>query len=93
MNEIGRPKPGATVLLEGRVEGERRAQPTLTFQRYGRGKAIVFATQDSWLWQMHQLVPVEDQRHETFWRQLLRWQVSDVPSRVDVAATGGRRRQ
>jgi uncharacterized membrane protein len=88
VNEVGRPKPGATVLLEGRVEGERRPQPTLTFQRYGRGKAIVFATQDSWLWQMHQLVSVEDQRHETFWRQLLRWQVSDVPSRVDVVATG-----
>ncbi len=88
VNEVGRPKPGATVLLEGNAEGERRARPTLTFQRYGRGKAIVFAVQDSWLWQMHQLVPVEDQRHETFWRQLLRWQVSDVPSRVDVVATG-----
>lgn len=86
VNEVGRPKPGATVLLEGNVDGERRARPTLTFQRYGRGKAIVFAVQDSWLWQMHQLVPVEDQRHETFWRQLLRWQVSDVPGRVDVAA-------
>lgn len=88
VNEVGRAKPGATVLLEGRADGDRRARPTLTFQRYGRGKAIVFAVQDSWLWQMHQLVPVEDQRHETFWRQLLRWQVSDVPSRVDVVATG-----
>ena len=88
VNEVGRPKPGATVLLEGNAEGERRARPTLTFQRYGRGKAIVFSVQDSWLWQMHQLVSVEDQRHETFWRQLLRWQVSDVPSRVDVVATG-----
>ena len=88
VNEVGRPKPGATVLLEGRVEGDRRARPTLTFQRYGRGKAIVFAVQDSWLWQMHALVSVEDQRHETFWRQLLRWLVSDVPSRVDLLATG-----
>lgn len=88
VNEVGRPKPGATVLLEGRVENDRRARPTLTFQRYGRGKAIVFATQDSWLWQMHQLVSIEDQRHETFWRQLLRWLVSDVPSRVDVMAVG-----
>ena len=88
VNEVGRAKPGATVLLEGSADGERRARPTLTFQRYGRGKAIVFAVQDSWLWQMHQLVPVEDQRHETFWRQLLRWQVSDVPSRVDVVAAG-----
>ena len=88
VNDVGRPKPGATVLLEGRVEGDRRAHPTLSFQRYGRGKAIVFAVQDSWLWQMHQLVPVEDQRHETFWRQLLRWLVSDVPSRVDLMAAG-----
>jgi uncharacterized membrane protein len=88
VNELGRPKPGATVLLEGRAEGDRRAHPTLTFQRFGRGKAIVFATQDAWLWQMHADVPVEDQRHETFWRQLLRWLVSDVPSRVDVMAIG-----
>ena len=88
VNEVGRPKPGATVLLEGRVEGDRRVRSTLTFQRYGRGKAIVFAVQDSWLWQMHALVSVEDQRHETFWRQLLRWLVSDVPSRVDLVATG-----
>ena len=88
VNEVGRPKPGATVLLEGRADGDRRTRPTLTFQRYGRGKAIVFAVQDSWLWQMHQLVPVEDQRHETFWRQLLRWLVSDVPSRADLMATG-----
>src|SRR5687767_5038619 len=88
VNEVGRPKPGATVLLEGRAEGDRRARPTLTFQRYGRGKAIVFAVQDSWLWQMHALVSVEAQRHEKFWRQLLRWLVSDVPSRVDPLATG-----
>jgi uncharacterized membrane protein len=87
VNLVGRPKAGATVLLEGRVEGDRRAIPVLSFQRYGRGKAIAFAVQDSWLWQMHQMVPVEDQRHETFWRQLLRWLVSDVPSRVDVVAT------
>jgi hypothetical protein len=88
VNEVGKPKPGATVLLEGKTEGDRRVRPTLTFQRYGRGKAIVFATQDAWMWQMHATIPVEDQRHETFWRQLLRWLVSDVPARVDVAATG-----
>jgi hypothetical protein len=86
VNEVGRAKAGATVLLEGRAVGDRSARPTLVFQRYGRGKAVTFAVQDSWLWQMHQMVSVEDQRHETFWRQLLRWLVSDVPSRVDVAA-------
>lgn len=88
VNVVGRPKPGATVLLEGHVDGERTARPTLLFQRYGRGKAVAFVVQDSWLWQMHQSVPVEDMRHETFWRQLLRWLVSDVPDRVDVMAMG-----
>jgi hypothetical protein len=37
---------------------------------------------------MHADIPLEDMRHETFWRQLLRWLVSDVPGRVDVSATG-----
>lgn len=84
VNELGRAKAGATVLLEGRAGNDRRVHPTLVFQRYGRGKAIVFAVQDAWLWQMHADIPVEDQRHETFWRQLLRWLVSDVPTRADL---------
>jgi uncharacterized membrane protein len=88
VNELGRPKPGTTVLLEGTAEGDRRPRPTLAFQRYGRGKAVTFAVQDAWLWQMHADIPLEDMRHETFWRQLLRWLVSDVPGRVDVSATG-----
>jgi uncharacterized membrane protein len=87
VNEVGRAKPGATVLLNGTVEGDRRARPLLVFQRYGRGKSVTFAVQDSWLWQMHARVTVEDLSHETFWRQLLRWIVSDVPDRVDVLTT------
>lgn len=86
VNEVGRPKPGATVLLNGTVDGERRPRPLLVFQPFGRGKAITFAVQDSWLWQMHAKVTVEDLSHETFWRQLLRWLVSDVPDRLDVLA-------
>lgn len=87
VNEIGRPKPGATVLLEGMVDGERSARPVLVFQRFGRGKTIVFGVQDSWLWQMDATVSVEDLSHETFWRQLLRWLVNDVPDRVEVLST------
>jgi uncharacterized membrane protein len=89
VNLLGRAKPGATVLLEGSVPEGGRKNPVLVFQRYGRGKAIMFAVQDSWLWQMHARIPVEDQSHETFWRQLLRWLVSDVPDRVDVLAAEG----
>jgi uncharacterized membrane protein len=77
VNAVGAPKPGATVLLEGEGEGGRR--PALVWQRYGRGKAIALLVQDSWLWQMHAEMAVDDQTHETFWRQLLRWLASDAP--------------
>ena len=90
VNRIGRAKPGATVLLTGTSpkEGDDR-EIVLAFQRYGRGKAIVFPIQDSWNWQMDPSMDLEDMTFESFWRQLLRWAVSDVPSRVMVAAAGG----
>lgn len=87
VNRLGRAKPGATVLLEGTVdgvEGGGGSRPLLAFQRYGRGKTIVFAVQDDWLWQMDASINVEDMTHETFWRQMLRWLVSDVPDRVET---------
>ena len=87
VNRIAGTKPGATVLLTG--NGEDVRQPLLAFQRYGRGKAIAFAAQDAWLWQMHADMPVEDRTHETFWRQVLRWLVSDVPDAVTFGAGAG----
>ena len=48
-----------------------------------RGKAFAFTVQDSWLWQMHADIPLEDMTHENFWRQLLRWLVDGVPGPVD----------
>lgn len=86
VNAIGRPKPGATVLLEAFGEDQRSGVPVFAFQRFGRGKVAAFAVQDSWTWQMDADVAVDDQSHETFWRQVLRWLVSDVPDRVDVVA-------
>ena len=86
VNRIGRAKPGATVLLTGTPATGGDREIILAFQRYGRGKAIVFPVQDSWRWQMGGTV--EDMTHESYWRQLLRWLVSDVPSRVMVAAAG-----
>ena len=59
----------------------------LASQQYGRGKAIAFTAQDSWQWQMHASIPLEDQTHEQFWRQMLRWLVDGVPDAVDVRMT------
>jgi len=76
-------KPGATIILSGSDE-RRRDQIVLASQRYGRGKAIAFPVQDSWQWQMHADMAVEDMTHENYWRQLLRWLVDGVPEHVEV---------
>ena len=79
VNPIAEAKPGATVLLTTPED-----LVILAHQRYGAGKSLALAVQDSWMWQMHADVPVEDQTHETFWRRLLRWVVEGVPDQVTV---------
>jgi uncharacterized membrane protein len=81
VNAVRAVKPGATVLLTGTAE-DRREQIVLAFQRYGRGKAMGFPIQDSWLWQMDAEVAVDDMTHETFWRRMVRWLVDGVPESV-----------
>lgn len=81
-NVPGALKPGATALL---TAGDTGAV-ILAQQRYGRGVALAFTPQDTWLWQMHNDVTPEDQTHETFWRQLLRYLVQDAASGVQVTA-------
>jgi uncharacterized membrane protein len=85
VNHLWEVKPGATALLTGASEDLPEEQVVLAHQRYGRGKALALTIQDSWLWQMHADVPVEDQSHETFWRQVLRWLVDGVPEAVVAA--------
>lgn len=82
VNAITRVKPGAVSLLSGVPVDGGDARVLLAYQRYGRGTAIAFITQDSWMWQMHADIPLEDETHETLWRQLLRWFVRDAPGRV-----------
>ena len=84
LNPITRLKPGATGLLTGGPEDDRDRQVVLAYHRYGRGKVIALPIQDSWTWQMHVDIPLEDQTHETFWRQLLRWLSDGVPDQVEA---------
>jgi len=78
----GQPKPGAVVLVDGIVNGNRF--PLLITQNFGRGRTAVFATGGSWRWRM--LLPLADKSHSMFYTQLLRWLVNDTPRRV-VAST------
>lgn len=82
LNPIVEVKPAATTLLS--EEGELGEQVVLAYHRYGRGKAAALPVTDSWIWQLHADIPLEDQTHETFWRQLLRWLVDGVPDYVSA---------
>jgi hypothetical protein len=81
-NRVGPLKPGAVTLLSGSGRRSSSETPVLAWQRYGRGHAFALPVQDTWIWQMHADVPLEDETHQLFWRQLLRWLVSGVPERV-----------
>ena len=85
VNRVERVKPGATVLLSGTTAGGAE-RVVLAHHRYGRGKVLALPVQDSWMWQMHASIPLEDMTHETFWRQLLRWLVDAVPEGVEARA-------
>jgi uncharacterized membrane protein len=84
VNRVRGVKPGAAVLLAGGTLS-RQGQVVLAYQRYGAGKALALPVQDSWLWQMHADVRVDDSTHETLWRRLVRWLVDGVPERVETA--------
>jgi uncharacterized membrane protein len=91
VNQVTRVKPGASAILAGLAEGGDAGEDrvVLAFHRYGRGRAFAFPVQDSWRWQMHAAVPVEDTSHETFWRQMLRQLVSGVSGPVSASLSGG----
>jgi uncharacterized membrane protein len=81
VNPIKEIKPGATTLLTSEAD----EYVALAFQRFGAGKALAFPIQDSWMWQMHIDMSVEDLTHETLWRRLVRWLVEGVPDQVTAA--------
>ena len=56
----------------------------------GAARPSRFTPQDSWVWQMHATMAVEDLTHENFWRQLLRWVVDEVPDQVEIRMTSDR---
>lgn len=81
-------KPAAVTLLNARTEAGEI--PLLVAQTFGRGHAYILATGGTWRWQMS--MPLEDMKHETFWRQVLRAMVASAPDSVslDTRSTGGR---
>lgn len=80
---VGELKPAAIPLLTAAIDGGDT--PLLVTQAYGRGRSYVLATGGTWRWQMS--LPVEDQRHEMFWRQLMRSLVAGSPPATSLSTT------
>jgi uncharacterized membrane protein len=74
-------KPGATVLATASA-GTGNPYPALVVQRFGSGRAGVLAVGDMWRWAMGRAEVQPDLAR--FWRQTVRWLVTEVPERVGV---------
>ena len=82
---LGALRPGAQALaLVDAADGPR---PLVAVQRYGQGRAMVFAGEASWRWRMQ--MPSEDRTHELFWRQAVRWISAGAPDPVTVVPMPG----
>ncbi len=84
---LGALKPGAVVLLDAipaSAKSDKKREPLLVWQRYGRGSTFELATASTQRWQM--LLPVEDQRHEMFWRQLMHALADQAPQAASLSA-------
>ncbi len=84
VNQIEAIKPGASMLASV-VDSENRTLPALVTQRYGEGKTAALTIGDIWRWAMKDA----EQQLEVAkaWRQLVRWTVAEVPSRVEMTMT------
>ena len=82
---VGGPRPGALVLA-ATAGAAGDARPLVAVQRYGQGRAMVFAGEASWRWRM--MLPAADTTYEAIWRQLARWLARGTLDLVSVAPMG-----
>ncbi len=80
--ELGDLKPAAVTLLN--LRRGRDSLPLLVRHNYGRGRAAIFASGGSWRWRMG--LPSDDERHDIFWRQLLRSLVANTAGTVRLSS-------
>lgn len=81
VNQISAIKPGSSILSTV-VDSERRTHPAIVTQRYGEGKSGAVTIADFWRWGMKDSEQQENLARS--WRQLVRWSVNEVPSRVSL---------
>ncbi len=80
LTPVGPPKKGATVLL--RQTPEDGGRTVLAVHNYGQGRVGAFSSGGSWYWQVSR--PADDEFHERFWKQVIRWLVVGAKERLTV---------
>lgn len=88
LNAVRGIKPGATVLARAVTEGGQPV-PALVEQRFGQGRVGAMLVGDLWRWTLKRPPDAEDDLSKA-WRQTVRWLVSDVPQRVEIAAAASK---
>lgn len=83
LEPVGKLKPGAVVLL-GAKAGNKET-PLLVWQHYGRGTTYLLTTGSTWRWKMR--TDHKDERHYTFWRQLMHAVAQDAPPRLTLTTS------
>ncbi len=79
---MGTPKPGAVVLMDV-TEAGHHPSPLLAIENYGHGRTAILATEGTWRWKM--LQDHTDTTDFTFWKQLMRWLVTETPGQVTTS--------
>jgi uncharacterized membrane protein len=74
-------KPAASVIASA-VDAAGKEYPALAIQHFGRGRTGAMMIGDLWRWGSKDAASHADL--DKYWRQLLRWLVTDVPNRVDL---------
>lgn len=81
MNLVGSIKPGASVLATVK-DTLGQEYPALVVQRYGNGRTAALLAGDLWRWGLRD--EPKDRDLEKAWRQMVRWLITDVPSRIQI---------
>ena len=81
LNPVREVKPGASVVATV-SDAAGKTNAALVVQRFGRGRTAALPVGDVWRWGFHDAAAHQDM--DKFWRQLMRWLVTDVPNQVEL---------
>lgn len=84
LNSTSGLKPGASTIADV-IDPRGQKLPALVTQQFGQGRCAALLVGDLWRWQLEQSddLRAKDDLGKA-WRQMLRWLIVDVPSRIDL---------